>query len=67
MPGVECRVDDILLTGPTDKVHVRRLKETTDRLEVARFQHKLDKYRFMEPMVDYIGHEVSSQGIIPVS
>ena len=62
-----CRVDDILITGQDDKEHMSNVKQVVDRLEQAGFRCRLDKSKFMEPKVIYLGHEVSAQGIKPVT
>jgi hypothetical protein len=41
IPGVVCRVDDILITGKDDQEHRERLKEVISRLENAGFRCKL--------------------------
>ena len=65
IPGCVCRVDDILITGRDDAEHMARLREVIHRLEKAGFKCKLDKSKFMEPMVVYIGYEVSEVGVRP--
>ena len=66
IPGVVCRVDDILITGPNDTTHMDRLKEVITRLEAAGFKCRVDKCKFMQPSVVYIGHEISKHGIRPL-
>lgn len=66
IPGVTCRVDDICITGPNDEVHMKRVGEVVDRLAKAGFRCRLDKCKFMEPSITYLGHEVSRLGVKPL-
>ena len=65
MKGVVCRVDDILITAPTDELHKSRVKEVLNRLEEAGFRCKLEKSQFLQESVIYLGHKVSREGIHP--
>ena len=66
IPGVACRVDDILVTGKNDAEHMSNLREVVCRLERAGFRCRLDKTVFMQPEVIYIGHRITKQGCSPV-
>ena len=63
--GVVCRVDDILITAPTDQLHMSRVREVLKRLEEAGFRCKWEKSEFMQESVIYIGHQVNREGIHP--
>ncbi len=65
LKGVVCRVDDILITAPTDELHMSRVREVIKRLENAGFKCKLEKTEFMQESVIYLGHRVSREGIHP--
>lgn len=52
IPMVVCRVDDILVSGKTDKEHLSNLNEVLSRLERAGLRLKLEKYKFMLPSVE---------------
>ncbi len=65
MKGVVCCVDDILVTAPTDELHMARVEEVLQRLEKAGFKCKLEKSVFLQESVIYLGHHVSKKGIQP--
>ena len=44
---VTCRVDDILITGPTTEDHVMKLWDVVHRLENCGFKCRLDKSEFL--------------------
>ena len=60
---VVCRVDDILVSGKTDKEHLRNLSEVLKRLESAGLRLKLAKCNFMQPSVEYLGYRVDANGL----
>ena len=60
---VVCRVDDILVSGKTDKEHLRNLSEVLTRLESAGLRLKLAKCNFMQPSVEYLGYRVDANGL----
>ena len=66
IPGVTCRVDDILITGKDDTEHFRNLCEVVSRLERAGFRCRTDKSELLKSEVVYLGHRVSKHGINPV-
>ena len=63
IPMVVCRVDDILVSGKTDKEHLRNLSEVLTRLESAGLRLKLAKCNFMQPSVEYLGYRVDANGL----
>ena len=65
LPHVVVYVDDILVTGSTEEEHLRTLEEVLDRLEKAGARLKREKCRFMLPMVEYLGHRISADGLQP--
>ncbi len=58
--GVICYVDDILVTGDTEEVHLQRLKEVFTSI----WQKK--KSHFLRDSIDYLGHKVDAEGISPL-
>ena len=63
---VTCRIDDILISGKNDEHHMRNLMEVVQILEGKGFKCKLDKSKFLQKEVVYLGHVVSAEGIRPV-
>ena len=58
-------IDDILVTGTSDKDHLKNLSEVLSRLENAGLHLKKDKCSFMLPEVQYLGHKISARGLEP--
>ena len=66
IPGVACRVDDIIITGKDDTEHMRNLREVVNRLEKSGFRCRADKCEYMQPEVVYLGHRITKHGCSPV-
>ena len=60
-------IDDILVAGKGDEDHLRKLDEVLTRLEDAGFKLKQDKCSFLLPAVEYLGHNISAEGIQPTA
>ena len=58
-------LDDILITGPTNEVHIKTLDEVLRRLNDAGARLKRGKCSFMLPSVVYLGHTISPAGLQP--
>ena len=58
-------LDDILITGATEKEHLQNLDKVLTRLERAGIRLKLDKCVFLLPAVEYLGHKISGQSLQP--
>ena len=58
-------LDDILITGATEKEHLQNLDKVLTRLESAGIRLKRDKCVFLLPAVEYLGHKISGQGLQP--
>ena len=56
LPGVVCYLDDIIVTGKTDKEHTTNLQKTLKRLKTAGFHLKRLKCTFFQSQVQYLGH-----------
>ena len=61
--GVLCYVDDILVTGGTEKEHLERLGEVLRRLQAHGVRMKLSKCSFLKSSVEYLGHRVDAEGL----
>ena len=60
---VTCYLDDILITGKSDEEHLMNLSDVLQRLQNHGVCLKLEKCRFMEDSVEYLGHRVDSKGL----
>ena len=65
IPQVCVYLDDILVTGRTEEEHLQRLDMVLQRLEKAGMQLKRNKCAFMLKSVEYLGHNISAEGLRP--
>ena len=56
IPGVAVYIDDILITGKTEKDHLAALEEVQKTLSNAGLRLKKNNCIFLEPSVDYLGY-----------
>lgn len=54
---------DIIVTGPNNEHHLRNLEAVLQRLAAAGLSGHCAKSMFMQPKVDYCGHEVSHDSL----
>ena len=62
---VACIQDDILLTGKDDDDHLRNLEVVLTRLKECGLRLKLNKCKFLERTVTYMGYTLSAERISP--
>ena len=65
IPHVSIYLDDILITGPTEMEHLAILDKVLTRLEATGLRLKRHKCAFLLPVVEYLGHKISAEGIQP--
>ena len=65
IPQVCVYLDDILVTGRTEEEHLQRLDTVLQRLEKAGMRLKRNKCAFMLKSVEYLGHNISAEGLHP--
>jgi len=65
IPNVSVYLDDILVSGKTEEEHIQRLDTVLTRLEEAGLQLKQKKCSFMMKSVEYLGHQISAEGLRP--
>ena len=63
VPSTMCYIDDIIVTGETDAKHLQNLRVTLDRLRQHGIRGNLQKCKFMESEVEYLGHRIDKEGI----
>ena len=51
-----CYIDDILVTGSSNKEHLERLEEVLKRLKEYGLRVKKSKCDFFQSLVKYLGH-----------
>ncbi len=67
LPNVGCYIDDILITGEDEASHLQTLEEVFIRLEKHGIRLRQEKCCFMIPKVEYLGHQISEEGIQPLA
>ena len=63
LPGVAVYLDDILVSGSTPAEHLANLKSLLQRLDEKGLRCRLEKCTFAAPLVEYLGHTLSKEGI----
>ena len=63
IPHVICYIDDILITGFSDDVHLTNLEEVFSRLNQQGIKLQKEKCVFFQSTVEYLGHIVDKEGI----
>ena len=63
IPDVFCYIDDILVSGKDEKSHLKSLEEVFRRLGKHGFRLKPEKCGFLLSSVEYLGHQISKDGI----
>ena len=60
-------LDDILVFSATLEEHIEHIRKTLDRLRKAKLYARLHKCAFFQRQVEYLGYDVSAEGICPSS
>ena len=63
LPGQVCQVDDILVFGETQEQHDHRLADVLERLQQADVTLNVEKYKFSQDKVQFLGHVVGNGGV----
>ena len=58
-------IDDIIVFSETITEHIERLRLTFDRLEAENLRLKFNKCHFLQTTVDFLGFQLSGEGIEP--
>ena len=67
LPHTCVYIDDILVTGSTEAEHLQNLDRVLSRLKSAGIRLKKQKCAFMQPYVEYLGHQISAEGLKPAA
>ncbi|KAL3186376.1 hypothetical protein MRX96_028092 [Rhipicephalus microplus] len=65
MRHVALYLDDILVTGRDEEIHLQNLHRVLARLQDAGLKLKLEKCIFLAPSIEYLGHVISLAGLAP--
>ena len=63
LPGVAVFQDDMLVSGQDANDHLNNLKRLLIRLNDKGLRGRHDKCQFAQPIVEYLGHTLSAEGI----
>nr|XP_055038341.1 uncharacterized protein K02A2.6-like [Misgurnus anguillicaudatus] len=63
LTGVQCYLDDLLITGKDDQEHLSNLEATLQRLQNFGLKVRKDKCEFFSSSVEYLGHVIDSSGL----
>jgi hypothetical protein len=61
--GVQCMLDDMIITGSSDEMHLHNLRNVLQRLQNYGLRANLQKCYFLKENVTYCGHEISAEGL----
>ena len=63
LPGVHCFLDDILVTGENNALHLKNLDAVLGRLEQFGLRVQKDKCEFFKKSLEYLGHIIDEKGL----
>ena len=58
-------IDDVLIMAKTFDEEMHHLEELFHRLRLANVKIALKKCQFFQPMVEFLGHRITSEGLKP--
>lgn len=61
--GVIAYLDNIYVTGKTEKEHLENLKKVCKRLQECNLRLNLKKCKFMEPSIKVLGFVINKEGL----
>ena len=63
IPGVQCYLDDTIVTGRTREEHLKALDKVVGRLEEHGLKANGEKCKFLQNSVEYLGHVITAEGL----
>ena len=63
LPGVQCRIDDILIFGKNQVQHDARLFSTRNRLQTLGITLNSEKCEFSKKSIKFLGHLIDAEGV----
>ena len=61
--GVQCILDDMVITGENDDKHLENLEMVLSRLDQYNLRLNRDKCSFFQDRITYCGHEIDKHGL----
>ena len=63
IPGTQCYLDDIIVTGKDDKEHLANLEQVLTRLRDYGLRANRQKCEFFKEEISYCGHVINKDGL----
>lgn len=63
IPGTQCYLDDIIVTGPDTATHLANLDAVLTRLEEYGLRANKNKCQFFKDSIEYCGHKIDRHGL----
>ena len=63
IPGTQCSLDDMIVSGKTDEEHLDNLESVLKRLPDAGLKANKEKCEFFRDRVQFCGHEINREGL----
>ena len=63
IPGTQCYLDDIIVTGVDDATHLANLQAVLSRLQEYGLRANKDKCEFFKDSIEFCGHTIDKQGL----
>ncbi|CAC5399296.1 unnamed protein product [Mytilus coruscus] len=63
IPGTQCLLDDMIITGSTDEEHLNNLESVLKRLNQYGLKANIDKCEFFKDSVTFCGHVIDKHGL----
>ena len=65
IPNVCVYIDDVLVSGTSEREHLKTLESVLAKLQQSGLRLKMSKCVFMVSSVEYLGHVISADGVRP--
>ena len=65
LPGVQAYLDDVICYGTTQREHDENLRRVLRALTDAGLKLNMHKCKFNQPSLNYLGHTISMEGLLP--
>ena len=63
IPGTQCILDDMIVSGKTDEEHLENLERVFKRLQDTGLKANKEKCEFFRDRVQFCGHEIDREGL----
>ena len=63
LPGAECFLDDIVVSGGSEEEHDKNLKNVLDVIKKSGLKLNEEKCVFRQKQIEFLGHIISAEGV----